>query len=315
MSIPRKHHFVPVCYLQQWCSYKDGKLYEFAIKHGKFVARRVGPRRTGFQEDLYSFPELPADAAQHLESRFLQLVDSDAAIALKQHLQMTADPWPPKLMTAWSRFLMSLLMRHPDVMSEFRAAAKSLWSKGGGETQRNYETIRKPGDPETFEEYATLIDPLLEVKVRLNLIISAFDNPRIGNHLNGMKWAVADVTASPYCLMTCDRPLVLHNLGDPNGSLFLPIGPKRLFVAANNEKVVSEFSKGNPSQVVEKANEMIVARARRYVYSRDDYQRDFIRRTMSTKMEPTPLFKDLDRYEEVTAPPAETEEDRESDNR
>jgi hypothetical protein len=304
MSIPHKHHFIPVCYLQHWCSYKDGKLYEYAIKHGKFVSKRVGPRHTGFEEDLYSFPELPADAAQHLESKFLQLVDSDAAIALRRHLAMSADTLPPKLVTGWSRFLISLLMRHPDVMSEFRIAAKSLWSKGGGETQLNYERIRKPEDPETFEEYATLIDPLLEVKVRLNLILSAFDNPRIGNHLNGMKKAVADVWESPHCLLTSDRPLVISNLGDPAGSLFLPIGPKKLFVAANNDKILSEFSKGKPTQVVEKVNEIIVARARRYVYARDDWQRDFIKRTMSTKMEPTPLFKDLDRYESVSIPPA-----------
>jgi hypothetical protein len=44
-------------------------------------------------------------------------------------------------------------------------------------------------------------------------------------------------------------------------------------------------------------NEVIVARARRYIYARDDWQRDFIKGTMSTKMEPKPLFKDLDRYE------------------
>jgi hypothetical protein len=152
MSIPRKHHFIPVCYLQHWCSSKDGRLYEYAIKNGKFVCRRVGPRRTGFERDLYSFPELPAGAAQHMESRFLQLVDSTAAIALKRHIAMSAEPWPPTLTTSWSRFLMSLLMRHPDVMSEFRTAAKSLWPKGKDDTQRNYERLRKPEDPETFEE-------------------------------------------------------------------------------------------------------------------------------------------------------------------
>jgi hypothetical protein len=298
MSIPYKHHFVPVCYLQHWCSSKDGKLYEFSIKHGNFISKRVGPRRTGFEENLYSFPELPTDAAQHLESKFLQLVDSDAAKALKQHLEMTLELRPAKLVTAWSRFLISLLLRHPDVMTEFRAAAKSLWLKGGGEAQGNYEKIRRPGDPETFQEYVAKIDPLIEIMMRLNVIISAFDNERIGNHLNSMKWAVADVTASPYTLMTCDRPLVLSNLGDAkNGSLFLPISPRKLFVAANTEQVLSEFSKGNPSQIVERVNRIIVERARLYVYAREDWQKDFIKKTMSTKMEPTPLFEDLDRYE------------------
>jgi len=296
MSIPRKHHFIPVCYLRHWCAYKDGKLYEYSIKYGKVVSKRVGPRRTGFEEHLYSFPELPAEDAQHLESNFLQLVDSDAAIALERHLTMTAEPWPPRLMTAWSRFLMSLLVRHPDVMSEFRAAAKSLWSKGRDETQLNYEKIRKPEDPETIEEYATTIDPLIEVKARLYLILSAFNNRLFFDHLNKMKWAVADLTASPHCLLTSDRPLVLFNIGDPDGFLFLPVSPRKLFVATNTIKILSEFSKGKPTEVVQRVNNVIVARARRYVYARDDWQKDFIKKTMSTKIEPTPLFKDLDRY-------------------
>jgi Protein of unknown function (DUF4238) len=97
MSIPRKHHFVPVCYLQHWCSYKDGKLYEYSIKHGKFVSKRVGPRRTGFEEHLYSFPELPPDAAQHLESNFLQMVDSEAAVSLRCHHTLPTEPLPPRL--------------------------------------------------------------------------------------------------------------------------------------------------------------------------------------------------------------------------
>ncbi len=197
-------------------------------------------------------------------------------------------------------------MRHPDVMTEVRVAAKSLWSKGGDEVELNYEKFHKPEDPETFAEYADTVDPLIEVKARLYLIVRAvFDNQLVGNHLNKMKWAVADVTASPQCLLTSDRPLVYFNLGEPNGSLFLPISPIKLFVAANNDKTLSEFSKGRPSEVVKRANEIIVARARRYVYARDDWQKDFIRKTISTKMEPSPLFKDLDRYEpESTTPSA-----------
>jgi Protein of unknown function (DUF4238) len=195
------------------------------------------------------------------------LVDSDAAIALKRHLAVPEDKGTAKLVNAWSRFLMSLMMRHPDVMSELRAAAKSLWAKGHDDTQRNYEKIRKPEDPETFEEYAVTIDPLIEVKVRLNLIIRAFDNAVIGNHLNNMNWAVADVVVSPNCLMTSDRPLVLVSLGRPEGYLFLPIGPTKLFIAANSEKVLSEFSKGDPSSVVNRVNQVVVARARKYVYA------------------------------------------------
>ena len=234
------------------------------------------------------------------------MVDSEGAKSLRLHHALPREPLPPKLRNAWSRFLLSLLMRHPDAMREFRNAAKSLWLKGQDDTQLNYEKIRKPEDPLTFEEYAATIDPLIEIKVRLNLILRAFDNPVIGNHLNKMKWAVADVTASPNCLLTCDRPLVIFNLGEPNGSLFLPIHPTKLFVAANSDKVISEFSKGKPAAVVERVNEVIVGRARRYVYSRDGWQKDLIKRKMSKALEPTPLFKDLDRYPELAVHPEES---------
>jgi hypothetical protein len=303
MSIPRKHHFVPVCYLQHWCSWRDGKVHEYAVKHGKVVSKRVGPRGTGFEEYLYSFPELPPDAAQYLESNFLSLVDSDAAIALKRHLAMATE-LTPRLKNGWSRFLLSLMMRHLDIMSEFRDAAKSLWSKGRDDVQRNYEKLRKPEDPATFEEYAATKDPLIEIKARLYSILMVFNSELIGNHLNKVRWAVANVTPSSQCLLTSDRPLVYSNLGAPDGSLFLPISPTKLFVAANTDKSLSEFSKGKPSDVVKRVNEIIVARARRYVYARDDWQRDFIKRTMSSKMEPSPIFKDLDRYESESATPS-----------
>jgi hypothetical protein len=187
MSVPRDHHFLPVFYLRQWASYTDGKLIEYTIKHNEFIAKRVGPRGTGFESDLYSFPELPEDAAQYLESVILQDSDNKASVALQQHLRMSSDPWDAKIRSAWSRFLLGLILRHPDVMKELRVAAKSLWDKGHDETQRGYEAIRKPSDPATFEEYMVAHDSNIEIKARLNMIIRAFDNPQIGTHINGMK--------------------------------------------------------------------------------------------------------------------------------
>jgi hypothetical protein len=122
MSVPCDHHFLPVFYLGQWASHTDGKLIEYTIKHNKFIAKRVGPRGTGFETDLYSFPELPNEAAQYLESVILQDSDNKASIALRQHLRMSSDPWGVEIRSAWSRFLLGLILRHPDVMKERRAA-------------------------------------------------------------------------------------------------------------------------------------------------------------------------------------------------
>ena len=63
MSEPRDHHFIPAFYLSQWAGPK-GKLIEYSRKHGKVIAKPVGPRATGFETDLYEFADLPPEQRQ-----------------------------------------------------------------------------------------------------------------------------------------------------------------------------------------------------------------------------------------------------------
>jgi hypothetical protein len=60
MNAPRDHHFIPVFYLSQWAG-SDGKLIEFTRKYDKLIPKSVGPRSTGYETDLYQFPDLPQD--------------------------------------------------------------------------------------------------------------------------------------------------------------------------------------------------------------------------------------------------------------
>jgi hypothetical protein len=66
MNAPLDHHFIPAFFLAQWTD-ANGKLIEYTKRAGKVIAKPVGPRATGFERELYSFPELPADAAQFIE--------------------------------------------------------------------------------------------------------------------------------------------------------------------------------------------------------------------------------------------------------
>jgi hypothetical protein len=59
MSEPHRHHFIPASYLRQWHG-PDKKLVECTIKHGKLIPKPVSADATGFQHDLYEFPELPS---------------------------------------------------------------------------------------------------------------------------------------------------------------------------------------------------------------------------------------------------------------
>jgi hypothetical protein len=110
MSVPRDHHFIPVFYLKQWTT--NGKLVEYTRKHGRLIAKRVGPEATGFERDLYAFSELPAADAQHIEAVFLKYADDKAAQALAIHLGESEVSWSDELRSAWSRFVFGLHVRH-----------------------------------------------------------------------------------------------------------------------------------------------------------------------------------------------------------
>src|SRR6202030_2690526 len=110
---------------------------------GKLVAKLVGRRATGFERDLYAFPELPPDKAQFIEQQFFDYADRVAADAL-QMLLAGHNRWTSETRSAWSRFVIGVHLRHPDAIPELRAAARSVWNGNGETFQREYELIRTP---------------------------------------------------------------------------------------------------------------------------------------------------------------------------
>jgi hypothetical protein len=296
MNAPRDHHFIPAFYLKQWAG-PDGKLIEYTRKGGKLIAKPVGPRSTGYERDLYAFPELPPEAAQFMEQVFFAYADQKASDSLDNHLGLASWPWTGELVSAWSRFVIAIHLRHPDAMPELRAAAARIWDASGVNCQERYDATRKPTDPPTFDEYLALRDPFAPVKMRVNLIIKAFDNEIVGAHVNRMTQAVIDISTSPYRLLTSDRAVELFNLQGANGILSIPISPTRLFVAVNDARILDKLRRASPGQIADQANIHAVSRARRFVWAQDASQQTFIESWMSSQLEPTPLLPNIDRYE------------------
>jgi hypothetical protein len=142
MNAPRDHHFTPAFYLKQWAN-PSGKLIEYTRKGGKLISKPVGPRSTGYERDVYAFPELPSNTTQYLEQVFFAYADQKASDALDNQLGITAVPWTSELISAWSRFMVGLHLRHPDAMPEMRAAAKKIWE--GRETTVRRDTRLSAG--------------------------------------------------------------------------------------------------------------------------------------------------------------------------
>lgn len=292
MSTPRDHHFIPVFYLKEWAG-PNGKLIQYSRPHPrKFAIKPVGPRATGFETDLYGFPDLPNELAQFLESKFLARTDELAALVHNKLLDGTAAPWTSETRSAWSRFAINFLIRHPHPFAEIRSVAYDCWLKPDSITQTEYERIKQPEDPPTFEEWVLAQGDHLADRIRIRLIQGVMDNEPAGEKFNAMLWSVLDLSKSKFHLLTSDWPLY-REINGKEKLFALPISPTALFTAVTRAATFEKMRRDKPDDVVRHINAGVVSAARLYVYASDGSQERFVRNRMSTRMSGTPFFPSL----------------------
>ncbi|RWF79007.1 MAG: DUF4238 domain-containing protein [Mesorhizobium sp.] len=125
----KKHHYIPVFYLKRWAG-TDGRLCEFSRPYDQFSRpydHRVKPRMThpagtGYEENLYSMQGFEPALAQQIEERFFKFTNSLAADALERLVTRgSRRRMAQELRSAWSRFIISLLLRTPPDIQALRA--------------------------------------------------------------------------------------------------------------------------------------------------------------------------------------------------
>ena len=137
---PRKHHYVPVFYLEQWTGGPKRELCEYKrVRPGKVVPRRTSPDGTGYKIDLYRIEGLPDPASQVLEQKFMHLVDTQAVHALQRLVRQEKIVWDNKLRSAWVRFILSLVYRNPEVVSLVKEHMRAMWGATLEHARGNYE--------------------------------------------------------------------------------------------------------------------------------------------------------------------------------
>ncbi|WP_453977855.1 DUF4238 domain-containing protein [Brevundimonas sp. Marseille-Q4549] len=285
---PRKHHFAPVFYLNRWTG-PDGRLEQYDRPFGDAVKRRrVFPAGTGYEDGLYSMPGLSPDLMQQVEERFMQQVDHQAAgvLALLERGQF---PQTSGTRSAWSRFIQSLQLRTPADIAGIKARTRADWIVNQPEIQAAYEEmVRQDGDPATFEDFMTARDPEIVERVAMQIATVLIDNPTMGEFINNMRWAVVDLAASSLSLQVSDWCVEqVSGLRDPEAFIHLPIGPKRLFVAANDQGTIDALRRAPPRELVKRRNHTTVALARRYVWAADRRQEAFIHANFGSVTRPT----------------------------
>jgi hypothetical protein len=272
-----RHHYIPVFYLKRWRG-NDGRICEFSRPYREIYSRRIYPIQTGFVDRLYEMKGVPAAIAQRVEDEFMKPVDSLASIALamleNQDEKITHDA---KYRSAWSLFLMALLMRMPEDLVVLSLALADEWAREFPKLEEKYANKRKPDDPPTLQEFIDKNDPDYMARWAMNVAPKLMDHGGIGQLLNDMRWFVLTTAEDLMPFLTSDRPVLISaTLTEENAYVFLPIGPHRLFVAVKDDETERLVRQRPLVELIQSSNKLVTRHATKYVYGIDAIETKFV---------------------------------------
>jgi hypothetical protein len=249
------------------------------------------PDATGYLRGLNTFARLRPELADFLENRFFRTVDNQAALVLQMLLQDKVD-FDQKMQCAWSRFLMTLLHRHPEGMKRIGGkVAAGFPGELEDAVRASYARLRQDGDPATYEEFRSTITDADIDQVHLLVLHKVMDSENVGTVLNRLRWAVIQIDDTHHRLLTSDRPMLMTNgLAQADAHILMPISPNRIFVAARNVGVVRQIhAKIEHRGGVQVLNNHIVRQARSYVYAIDEAALPFMEHRLGEQAKSSPL--------------------------
>ena len=272
-----KHHYIPKFYTKRWTSEKDGQLDVYEKTERGVNVRRGSPKSAGWARRLYTMHGVPEEMKSHFEEHFFAPADRKAANALHL-LEEGKEVYDETLRSAWSRFLMGLLLRCPEDMEVFREGWDKYLLQTTPEIEEQYQKQRAESDPPTLSEMINKRSEGEAQQAMFKAYRGLFDHKNVGTHLNNMVWEVLDMSGLSYSLLTSDRPIVrTQSLRQEGGHICLPLSPTKLFVAANDELTIRAFMRGDRPKLVKAINQDVVGGAVKFVFAVDRKQSQFIR--------------------------------------
>lgn len=265
----RKHHFLPECYLKGWAG-SDGRLVEYAVRYQGVAPRWTAPGGTGYALDLYAMPALGA-RSDALEKQLMSMIDSAAATALDR--MRSDEGLDDAARRAFAALLTTLLTRTPASIEILKQKLEEWRRKDRPDVQAIYERfVWRPGMPtKASDQYAETDTPEQVQAFLAETLTSVLTHPRITDFLAGMTWQVLKLPDGAPPLLTSDHPMITTNgLEAKDSYLFLPIGPRRMFLATHSRLFAGRLVGGlGLVKLARFANARVIERARRFVYGQD----------------------------------------------
>src|SRR5581483_4429623 len=262
----QKHHYIPVFYLKQWMG--KNTVCEFSRPYDRVKTRSPHPDGTGYIRGLYAIDDLDPNVVNAIEDMFLKPSDGMAAEALHCLLREVPFTHPERMRHAWTRFVLSLLIRYPEAIAQMKKQLRE-------NVEKIYEQTRNPDEPPTFAEYEAKLGTNELARVHGKLMMDLMLDSRMGKLIFGMHWGVISFSNYKHELLTSDRPVVSNQFPITGNHMCLPISPTMLFVAFESDTAEKEFRALDARYVMKLMNEFVVSRARKYVWGRSDGQLRF----------------------------------------
>jgi hypothetical protein len=216
-----------------------------------------------------------------LEDNFLKLVDQRAFDALQFILTDRIGEMSAEHRCAWARFIMSMIQRSPGKIAELRKLWKAEYRKPDEKLDLDYQAMRKPTDPKTLAEAIEELSPESVARGQVRLLQTVMDLPGVGTQIVRMHWGVFTIPDVPFNFLTSDRPIVMTNgIGKPEGHVVVPIGPRKLFLAANRKETFSQGVHLPPYDLIREVNAMVVEQAEKFVYGDSDFALNFVEKRL-----------------------------------
>ena len=213
----------------------------------------------------------------------MSMVDGHAADILMAIIEGAPAPAASDLRSPWVRFLLSLIFRNPEAVKMLFPQLIAIWEAGIGNLQANYQSVRKHGDPEDFDEFIARTDPHARAKRVMRFFQDLIDMQEVGDTIVRMKWYRVSLHHSTIPLLTSDRPLEMPGLGMADAYITLPVTPKVMFLAGHDDRWVDRLSSANHTTVVQNINRATVRRARKFVWANDASQLGLVEEQMSAE--------------------------------
>lgn len=236
-----------------------------------------------------------------MERQFMSNLDSEAARVMpKLEQNMPVFEWSSIDRSAWTRFVWAQMMRHPADIAQIKSFVGQSWEKEYGKIQSTYDKERTAEHPERFEGYLNEVEPLHADWKALDTTMMLMDHAGTGHIINNMFWRVLDFSGCGVDLVTSDRPVWMTvSLLEPDALIVMPIGPTKLFVAANDLRDVKAIRAMNRRKYAKEVNKLMVQHAIKFVFGADEKLLPFVQKHFATKRHST-LMERLARMEGYT---------------